>query len=69
MIAALIALTGIFGLFLGKYGTIISLITWILGLLGVLPCISFWWVGVFLITFVIGFLLTALGAYKLNKED
>lgn len=59
----LVALTAVstLGIFVGKYGTLISLIAWVLGLIGVISAVSFWWVLGFSLTLVISGILTILG--------
>jgi hypothetical protein len=51
-LAALLSLTSTLGLFVGKYGSIVSLLVWLLGLLGVITYVSFWWVILFVGIFI-----------------
>jgi hypothetical protein len=56
-LAAFLSLTSALGLFVGKYGSIVSLLVWILGLLGVITYVSFWWVTLFVGIFITSLVL------------
>lgn len=43
-LGALLVFLGGMGMFIGKYGALVSLIAWIVGLLGLITYVSFWWV-------------------------
>lgn len=62
----ILAALGALGVTVGKYGTGVTLIAWILGLISVINPVSFWWVLAFMGTFVIG-LVSASTASVLSK--
>lgn len=62
VIATILSIVGIAGLVLGKWGTILSTLGFIAGLIGLTPAISFWWIPAFILTFVVGFVSSTSAA-------
>lgn len=63
LIAGILSLTGALGLFVGKIGSIISLVVWALGLLGVISYVSFWWVTLFICIFLASLVILPIAVY------
>lgn len=63
LIASILMLLGGVGLVVGKYGTLISILAWVVGLLGIIPYVSFWWVSAFMLTFILSIISASLGAF------
>lgn len=56
MKALLIALGGM-AAGVGYYGLIVSFIVWLLGLIGVISYVSFWWVAGFFLSWITGVII------------
>ena len=62
----ILAILGIGGVTIGKYGTIVALVAWVCGLIGVIPSVAFGWVPLFMSLYVIGY-LSATSSAVLSK--
>jgi hypothetical protein len=65
-LAAFLSLISALGLFVGKYGSIVSLLAWILGLLGVIAYVSFWWITLFVGVFLFSLVLLPIAVQLLK---
>ena len=66
VLVAFLSLTSALGLFVGKYGSIVSLLAWILGLLGVIAYVSFWWITLFVGVFLFSLVLLPIAVQLLK---
>lgn len=67
IIASILMLLGVVGGIVGKFGTIISVIVWVVGLLGVIPAISFGWVILFVGIFIAALVSATAGVVVLGR--
>jgi hypothetical protein len=62
LIATILSFIGAAGLLIGKYGTILSILAWAAGLIGLVNPVSFGWVLVFASSFILGLLSATTAA-------
>ena len=65
---ALLMLLGGVTSYIGKIGLFISVIAWVLGLLSVIPYVSFWWISGFFTLFIGGIFVAAMGTLSKTKR-
>lgn len=56
-----LAAAGSIACVIGKYGTIVAIIAWLLGLMTLIPPVSFWWVTGMILTVILGLLSAVIG--------
>lgn len=62
LIATILSFIGAAGAIIGKYGTILSILAWVAGLIGLVNPVSFGWVLVFTSAFILGLLSATTAA-------
>lgn len=62
LIATILSFIGAAGVIIGKYGTILSILAWVAGLIGLVNPVSFGWVLVFASAFILGLLSATTAA-------
>ena len=61
ILGGVLTTVGSLGLLVAKFGIPTTVIAWLLGLLGIISYVSFWWVSGMLLTLIISLISTVLG--------
>lgn len=67
LIATLLMSVGGLAAVVGKYGTILSILGFVAGLIGMIPVVSFWYVILFVTIGILGVFSAATAAYLVHK--